>query len=311
MEFLDEDAKPRFLFHSRANPSSATELQTESQSSKLFVSITVVISSIFLILSILFVQFEPFRSLLIWLSLSLLLGPFAPISLTGGDIRVGRGPILEIPNEEPEVEDDAKKKPVQKRSKPRRSEEIAVGTIEVAEKASSKIENRNGGVYQSNKNGVDFAIEEAEWDEAELGFLKKQLTKHPVGKPRRWEIIAEAFGGRHKVENVIKMAKEMGEKKLGDEDSYAQFLKKRKPMDKRIENVNEEGATAVVDGQVAGWSSGEDIALLNALKTFPKDSALRWEKIAAAVPGKTKAACMKRVGELKRDFRNSKAANDI
>lgn len=310
MEFLDEDAKPRFLFHSRANPSSPPELQTDSQSSKLFLSITVVISSIFLILSILFVQFEPFRSLLIWLSLSLLLGPFAPISLTGGDIRVGRGPILEIPNEEPEVDDDAKKKPVQKRSKPRRSEEIAVGTIEVVEKASSKIENRKGGADQSSKNGVDFAMEEAEWDEAELGFLKKQLTKHPVGKPRRWEIIAEAFGGRHKVESVIKMAKEMGEKKLGDEDSYAQFLKKRKPMDKRIENVNEEGgATAAATAD--GWSSGEDIALLNALKAFPKDSAMRWEKIAAAVPGKTKAACMKRVGELKRDFRNSKAANDI
>ncbi|KAA0038532.1 dnaJ-like protein subfamily C member 2 [Cucumis melo var. makuwa] len=309
MEFLDEDAKPRFLFHSRANPSPAMELQSDSQSTKLFLSITVVISSIFLILSIVFVQFEPFRSLFIWLSLSLLVGPFAPISLTGGDIRVGRGPILEIPDEELEAEDDSKKKPVQKRSKARRSnDEIAVASIVVAEKSSAKIDNRNGVGHQSNKNGVDFAIEEAEWDDAELGFLKKQLAKHPVGKPRRWEIIAEAFGGRHKVENVIKMAKEMGEKKLGDEDSYAQFLKNRKPMDKRIENVNEEAPTAAVAG---GWSSGEDIALLNALKAFPKDSAMRWEKIAAAVPGKTKAACMKRVGELKRDFRNSKAGNEI
>ncbi|XP_023554243.1 dnaJ homolog subfamily C member 2 [Cucurbita pepo subsp. pepo] len=310
MEFLDEDAKPRFLFQSRAIPSPATELQNESQSSKIFVSITVVISSIFLILSILFVQFEPFRSLLIWISLSLLLGPFAPISLTGGDIRVGRGPIVEIPDEEHELEDDAKKKPVQKRSKLRRSEEITAGAIEIAEKVTAKMENRNGAL-QSRNNGVNFAIEETEWDEGELGLLKKQLAKHPVGKPRRWEIISEAFGGRHKVESVIKMAKEMGEKKLGDEDSYAQFLKNRKPMDKRIENVDEERPGGAVDAQVAGWSSGEDIALLNALKTFPKDVPMRWEKITASLPGKTKAACMKRVGELKRDFRNSKAANDI
>ena len=59
-----------------------------------------------------------------------------------------------------------------------------------------------------------------------------------------------------------------------------------------------------------GWSSGEDIALLNALKTFPKDVPMRWEKIAAVVPGKSKAACMKRVAELKRDYRSSKASNE-
>lgn len=58
----------------------------------------------------------------------------------------------------------------------------------------------------------------------------------------------------------------------------------------------------------SGWSSGEDIALLNALKAFPKDVSMRWEKVAAAVPGKSKAACMKRVTELKKGFRSAKAA---
>ncbi|KAK8578122.1 hypothetical protein V6N13_046979 [Hibiscus sabdariffa] len=57
------------------------------------------------------------------------------------------------------------------------------------------------------------------------------------------------------------------------------------------------------------WNSVEDIALLNALKAFPKDVPMRWEKVAAAVPGKSKAACMKRVAELKTDFRSSKASN--
>ncbi|KAH0869176.1 hypothetical protein HID58_076198 [Brassica napus] len=55
------------------------------------------------------------------------------------------------------------------------------------------------------------------------------------------------------------------------------------------------------------WSNGEDIALLNALKAFPKEAAMRWEKVAAAVPGKSKAACMKRVTELKKGFRSSKS----
>lgn len=57
-----------------------------------------------------------------------------------------------------------------------------------------------------------------------------------------------------------------------------------------------------------GWSSAEDLALLNALKAFPKDVAMRWEKIAASVPGKTKSACMKRVTELKKNFRSSKVS---
>ena len=61
-------------------------------------------------------------------------------------------------------------------------------------------------------------------------------------------------------------------------------------------------------GEGSGWSTGEDLALLNALKAFPKDAPMRWEKVAAAVPGKTKAACLKRVNELKKDFRSSKAS---
>ncbi|CAN1123681.1 Transcription factor MAMYB [Linum perenne] len=128
------------------------------------------------------------------------------------------------------------------------------------------------------------------------------MAKNPVGKPRRWEVIAEAFNGRHKMDSVIKAAKEMGGKKSDDGDSYAKFLKNRKPVDTRVDEAAE------VDGAENGsTSSGEDIALLNALKVFPKDVAMRWEKVAAAVPGKSKAACMKRVSELKKGFRSSKA----
>ncbi|CAI0449285.1 unnamed protein product [Linum tenue] len=129
------------------------------------------------------------------------------------------------------------------------------------------------------------------------------MAKNPVGKPRRWEVIAEAFNGRHRVESVIKAAKEMGEKKSDDSDSYAKFLKNRKPVDARVEAAEMDEGGADNDG----GSSGEDIALLNALKAFPKDVAMRWDKVAAAVPGKSKAACVKRVSDLKKGFRSSKA----
>lgn len=156
---------------------------------------------------------------------------------------------------------------------------------------------------------------EREWDEGDYELLKKLLVKHPVGKPGRWEAVAEAFRGRHGVESVIKAAKSMGERKTNDADSFVRFLKDRKPVDKRIEEEAEiggDGGVVVESGEVVresvGWSGGDDIALLNALKAFPKDVPMRWEKIAAAVPGKSKAGCVKRVAELKKGFRSSKAS---
>nr|GME16510.1 transcription factor MAMYB-like [Ipomoea batatas] len=155
-------------------------------------------------------------------------------------------------------------------------------------------------------NGV---VEEKDWSEGDVEVLRKLLGKHPVGKPGRWEAIAEGFKGRHRVESVIKKAKELGEKRTSNEDSYQKFLKDRKQVDKRIELENSmEASSESTRENESVWSSTEDLALLSALKAFPKDVAMRWEKIAAAVPGKTKAACMKRVTDLKRDFRSSKAA---
>ncbi|MCI66139.1 DnaJ-like subfamily C member 2-like, partial [Trifolium medium] len=74
----------------------------------------------------------------------------------------------------------------------------------------------NGGASK-NRNGdrsgvaLTAVVEETEWNEDDIEILKKQMVKHPVGKPGRWEAIAEAFGGRHKAESVVKKAKNMGE----------------------------------------------------------------------------------------------------
>ncbi|XP_050266383.1 transcription factor MAMYB [Quercus robur] len=319
MEFLDEDARPRFLFQARPNPSSSSSFtdspQTHQKPSKPFLFITISISSILLLLSLLFFQSEPLRSLLFWLSLSLLFGPFAPASVTGGDIRVGQGPILEFPNQETEALEETNKRVSQKRQKPRRNEEFDANSVVSVEKANGfareeKEGGKNGGGRES-KDGFGVEEEEKDWTEEEIEVLRKQLIKHPVGKPGRWEAISEAFRGRHKVESVIKTAKELGERKVEDGDSYAQFLKKRKPFDRRIEGGDGElDGGVVVDSGGVGWKGEEDIALLNALKAFPKDVAMRWEKIAAAVPGKSKAACMKRVTELKKGFRSAKAATE-
>eukprot|EP00252_Welwitschia_mirabilis_P001991 TRINITY_DN11946_c0_g1_i1.p1 TRINITY_DN11946_c0_g1~~TRINITY_DN11946_c0_g1_i1.p1 ORF type:complete len:666 (-),score=203.94 TRINITY_DN11946_c0_g1_i1:400-2397(-) len=58
------------------------------------------------------------------------------------------------------------------------------------------------------------------------------------------------------------------------------------------------------------WSDVQETALVQALKTFPKDTAQRWERIAAAVPGKSKIQCMKKFAELRNKFRSKKQAEN-
>ncbi|CAM6117220.1 unnamed protein product [Calypogeia fissa] len=73
-------------------------------------------------------------------------------------------------------------------------------------------------------------------------------------------------------------------------------------------------ATAVVNGNSSSmnrdvWSEMQELALVKALKTFPKDSSQRWERIAAAVPGKTKSQCFKKFAELRENFRSKKGSD--
>ncbi|KAK4254420.1 hypothetical protein QN277_009806 [Acacia crassicarpa] len=57
-----------------------------------------------------------------------------------------------------------------------------------------------------------------------------------------------------------------------------------------------------------GWSDVQEKALVQALKTFPKETNQRWERVAAAVPGKTVNQCKKKFVMLKENFRSKKSA---
>lgn len=52
----------------------------------------------------------------------------------------------------------------------------------------------------------------------------------------------------------------------------------------------------------------QERALVQALKTFPKEASQRWERVAAAVPGKTVNQCKKKIAMMKENFRNKKTA---
>ncbi|CAN6875198.1 unnamed protein product [Brassica oleracea var. botrytis] len=293
MEFYDED-KPRFVFQSRPSSSRKTKEEEDHKTpNKIFISISVVISLLTLSLSFFYFESEPTQSLLLWLAISFLVGPFAPPSLTGGKIRVGYGQILEPEqlNEEHSTDNERESRRNKRSNKVMKNDKPP----------------ENPPPVKVDRSEIHGSVKETkEWSDEEIEVLKKQLVKHPAGKPGRWEAVAAAYGGKYKTENVIKKAKEIGEKKVYESDDYAQFLKKRKASsDPRLGEEEEDAGKNGGDDET--WSNGEDIALLNALKAFPKEAAMRWEKVAAAVPGKSKAACMKRVTELKKGFRSSKS----
>ncbi|CAM8975778.1 unnamed protein product [Rhodiola kirilowii] len=316
MEFLDEESRPRVLFQSRAQPSSAQSASSESKSlNKLLICITTSIAILLFVLTFLFVSnHEPLTSILLWIAVSVLVGPFAPAKITGGDVRVGNGSVVEDLETDP-FDTEVRKPKQQRGGNWRKNEEISRGSdvAMMLEKKDTVAESeKRDSVAEDGSGSAAAVVEDKEWTEEDFELLKKQMVKNPVGRPRRWEVIAEAFQGRHKVDSVVKMAKSMAERKIGNGDSYAQFLKHRKPLDSRAaEGDNDESVAeeSKKDGGLeTGWSLGEDKALLNALKAFPKDVPMRWEKISAAVPGRSKKACMKRVADMKKDFRSTKAS---
>lgn len=88
----------------------------------------------------------------------------------------------------------------------------------------------------------------------------------------------------------------------------AESLNTKKVENGTVEESQSNGAAAngAVDGE--GWSEAQEVALVKAIKAFPKDTANRWERIATAVPGKSKAQCFKKFAELRENFRSTKKA---
>ncbi|KAH7281171.1 hypothetical protein KP509_36G033600 [Ceratopteris richardii] len=185
-----------------------------------------------------------------------------------------------------------------------------------------------------DQNGLASVKGEAEWTPADIDLLKKLMVRYPKGMLKRWEVIAESFDGSHSVESIVKMSKAMAEKKKTNDD-YSDFLAKRKghanaiasPLSLRSdsdesggENLksaaeNKDEIMQNGDGKESQkkkkseWSDAEDKALLNALKMFPKDTPMRWEKVALAVPTRTKPQCFRRYSQLKEGFRNKMENN--
>ncbi|CAH8323309.1 unnamed protein product [Eruca vesicaria subsp. sativa] len=157
-----------------------------------------------------------------------------------------------------------------------------------------------------------------QWSKEEIDKLKKGIVKYPKGTSRRWEVISDYIGTGRSVEEILKATKSVILQKPDSAKAFDSFLEKRKPtgpiasplstreeLGESLPMANNGEASGSSDTD--GWSSVEERALVQALKTFPKETSQRWERVAAAIPGKTVVQCKKKFTELKEFIRSKKS----
>ncbi|KDP45934.1 hypothetical protein JCGZ_11837 [Jatropha curcas] len=211
------------------------------------------------------------------------------------------------------------------------------------EKNSHQNGSSNGNVPLSS-----FEKKKKPWSREEIELLRKGMQKYPKGTSRRWEVISEYIGTGRSVEEILKAKETVLLQKPDSAKAFDSFLEKRKPAqsiasplttreeiegvstkqgrensDARMPNSEETSSgsannknsdEAVAENGVSSsseqdvWSAVQERALVQALKTFPKETSQRWERVAAAVPGKTVNQCKKKFALLKENFRNKKNA---
>lgn len=188
---------------------------------------------------------------------------------------------------------------------------------------------------------------EKPWGREEIELLRKGMQKYPKGTSRRWEVISDYIGTGRSVEEILKATKTVLLQKPDSNKAFDSFLEKRKPAPsiasplttrEETEGVStpqmpENGASQTGTSQDSSnsttnqnpsdssaangvsssseqdvWSVVQERALVQALKTFPKETNQRWERVATAVPGKTVNQCKKKFALMKESFRSKKNA---
>lgn len=188
-------------------------------------------------------------------------------------------------------------------------------------------EERLEAAAMTNKGGEGSRSKaSADWSTEELQLLIKSVKSFPPGTVNRWEVCAE-FINQHSAsaktaKEVLAKAKELQSgnfamSSLKEEVNKMAYenLQKGQKKDALDRCKEESKASQRLDtpAELAGvnntaWSPDEQKLLEQALKTFPASTPERWDRIAEAVPNRSKKDCMKRYKELAEVIKAKKAA---
>ncbi|XP_066345093.1 uncharacterized protein [Miscanthus floridulus] len=212
------------------------------------------------------------------------------------------------------------------------------------ERSAPKSNSAGGRVTEGSSSILNsYEKKERPWGKEEIEMLRKAIQKYPKGTSRRWEVVSEFIGTSRSVEEILKATKTVLLQKPDSSKAFDTFLEKRKPAQSiasplstrdEISSSTEGAGTAssksaaqhassqtangkavadpVLDGAPSvsdpdAWTEAQVLALVQALKAFPKDASQRWERVAAAVPGKTVVQCKKKVAAMRENFRSKKS----
>ncbi|KAF7228896.1 dnaJ homolog subfamily C member 2 [Nothobranchius furzeri] len=161
------------------------------------------------------------------------------------------------------------------------------------------------------------------WNEDDLQLLIKAVNLFPAGTNARWEVIANYMnlhstsGLKRTAKDVINKAKNLQkldplQKDEINKKAFEKFKKEHTSVPPSIDNAlpSERFDASSGEGNANPWTTEEQKLLEQALKTYPVSTPERWEKIAAAVPGRTKKDCMKRYKELVEMVKAKKAVQE-
>ncbi|XP_068829440.1 dnaJ homolog subfamily C member 2 isoform X2 [Capricornis sumatraensis] len=218
-------------------------------------------------------------------------------------------------------EKDIQKKAIKKeRQKLRNSCKIE----EINEQIRKEKEEAEARMRQASKNAEKSAggggNGSKHWSEDDLQLLIKAVNLFPAGTNSRWEVIAN-YMNIHSSSGVKRTAKDVigKAKSLQKLDPHQKDDINKKAFDKfkKEHGVVPQADNATPSERFEGpctdftpWTTEEQKLLEQALKTYPVNTPERWEKIAEAVPGRTKKDCMKRYKELVEMVKAKKAAQE-
>ncbi|XP_069317570.1 dnaJ homolog subfamily C member 2 isoform X2 [Eulemur rufifrons] len=218
-------------------------------------------------------------------------------------------------------EKDIQKKAIKKeRQKLRNSckiEEINEQIRKEKEEAEARMRQASKNAEKSTGRGGNGS---KNWSEDDLQLLIKAVNLFPAGTNSRWEVIAN-YMNIHSSSEVKRTAKDVisKAKSLQKLDPHQKDDINKKAFDKfkKEHGVVPQADNATPSERFEGpytdftpWTTEEQKLLEQALKTYPVNTPERWEKIAEAVPGRTKKDCMKRYKELVEMVKAKKAAQE-
>lgn len=250
-----------------------------------------------------------------WIALAFLVGPFSPVRITGGDCRVGVGEPMDFSAEEEEEARAAAALTIKGSSVSKASGASKPPPVPAIKDRSSLAASAKA-ITSSAKPTLP-AASKGDWSRPEWDSLRKLLVKFPRGTPQRWEAVARGLGTKRSTEEVSAVAKFMAEST--DKDPFAAFQAQAQaaaaaavtapaPVSAKLEATQQAGADGAT-GTGAGtgvWTAVQERALLQAVKEFPKETPQRWDRVARAVPGRSKAECFRRFSELRDAFKAKK-----